>query len=51
MILSGDVHFAQMGYRQGLHEITSSGLSFSVADHLFMIDDILNTFIPNTYSN
>lgn len=51
LVLSGDVHFAQIGLRQGLHEITSSGLSFSVADHLIMIEDILDNFIPDTYSN
>lgn len=51
LILSGDIHFAQIGYRQGLHEITSSGLSFSVANHLFMIETILDNFIPDTYSN
>lgn len=51
IILSGDIHFAQMGKRQGLHEITSSGLSFSVADHLMMVEEIVNNFIPDTYSN
>ena len=51
MVLSGDVHFGQMGVRQGLNEVTSSGLSFSAANHLPMVEWILKTFIPDTYSD
>ena len=50
MVLSGDIHFAQLGVRQRLHEITSSGLSFSIENHVMMAGDILDTFVPERYS-
>lgn len=50
VLLSGDVHFAEIGRREGLHEITSSGLSFSIGDHLAFAEKLL-LFLPNLYNN
>jgi hypothetical protein len=41
VLLSGDVHFAEIGTRYGIHEITSSGLTFSSADHLIFAQQLL----------
>jgi len=49
-MLSGDVHFAEIGRRHGLYELTSSGLTFSLANHLPFAKQILENFVPELYN-
>lgn len=50
VLLSGDVHFAEIGRRQGMSELTSSGLTFHIGDQLPLAEQIVATFLPGRYS-
>lgn len=50
VFISGDVHFAEIGRRQGIYEVTSSGLTFSAKDHFLGSEGLLRNFIPELYN-
>lgn len=39
-----------MGTRQGIHEVTSSGLTFSAKDQVPFAQQLLDTFLTNLYN-
>lgn len=46
ILISGDVHYGEIGKREGIYEVTSSGLTFSGKDHFLGAEGLLKYFVP-----